>query len=157
MTVNKRKKNTRQRGSKTHGCGSMKKRRGAGNRGGRGRAGSGKRADTIKPNFWKEKYFGKFGFKHKGIKKKINSISIRDLEEKLDSFLNKKLISKEGDFYIVDMEKLGFNKLLSQGKVINKFKIKVDYASKKAAEKIKNSGGEINLLEIKEEVIKENK
>lgn len=146
MAIYKRKKNTRQRGSKTHGYGSMKKHRGAGNRGGRGMAGSGKRADTIKPSLWGKRYFGKLGFKKKNIKEKISAISIWDFEEKLGSFLNKKLISKEGDFYIVDMGKLGFNKLLSQGKVLNKLKINVAHASKKAVEKIKNSGGEINLL-----------
>lgn len=145
MAVYKRKKNTRQRGSHTHGWGSKKKHRGAGNRGGRGMAGSGKRADTIKPSLWKEKYFGKFGFKKKNVREKISAINISYLGENLDSFLNKKLISKEGDFYIVDMGKLGFNKLLSQGKVLNKFKIKVNYASKKAVEKIKNSGGDVNL------------
>jgi len=147
MSISKRKKNSRQRGSKTHGWGSMKKHRGAGNRGGRGMAGSGKRGDTIKPRLWDKKYFGKSGFKKKNVGKKVNAASIGYLEDKLDSFLSKKLISKEGDSYIVDMGKIGFNKLLSQRKVSNKFKIKVDYASKKAVEKIKNKGGEVVLLE----------
>ena len=53
MTYNKRKKNTRMRGGTTHGYGSMKKNRGAGNRGGRGNAGSGKRADSKKPKIYK--------------------------------------------------------------------------------------------------------
>ena len=53
MSVNKRKKNTRMRAKTTHGYGSMKKNRGAGNRGGRGMAGSGKRADQIKPTILK--------------------------------------------------------------------------------------------------------
>ena len=153
MVVYKRKKNTRQSGSKTHGWGAKKKHRGAGNRGGRGMAGSGKRADTTKPSLWKKKYFGKFGFKKKNVREKIKAINISYLEEKLNSLLNKKLISKEGDFYIIDTGKLGFNKLLSQGKVLNKFKIKVPYASKKAIEKVKNSGGEINLSERKESSI----
>ena len=48
MVINKSKKKLKYRGSKTHGCGSMKKRRGAGHRGGRGAAGSGKRGDTKK-------------------------------------------------------------------------------------------------------------
>ena len=66
MPVHKRKKVTKQRGSKTHGWGSMKKHRGAGNRGGRGKAGTGKRADTKKPTiinlFGAKGYFGKKGF-----------------------------------------------------------------------------------------------
>ena len=45
MPTNKRKKHTKMRAKTTHGYGSMKKNRGAGNRGGRGMAGSGKRAD----------------------------------------------------------------------------------------------------------------
>jgi large subunit ribosomal protein L15 len=49
MTTHRRKKNVKQRGSKTHGWGSMKKHRGAGNRGGRGKAGTGKRGDQKKP------------------------------------------------------------------------------------------------------------
>ena len=53
MVLNKRKKNSRMRGNTTHGYGSMKKNRGAGNRGGRGMAGSGKRADQKKPTILK--------------------------------------------------------------------------------------------------------
>ena len=70
----KRKKVNKYRGSQTHGGGAKKKRRGAGNRGGRGMAGSGKRADQKKPSILKEygnRYFGKRGFRSKN-KKKIN-------------------------------------------------------------------------------------
>ena len=75
MTLNKRKKATRQRGSKTHGWGSMKKHRGAGNRGGRGRAGSGKRGDAKKPSYQKKAYLGGHGFKSKRDRKstRLNS------------------------------------------------------------------------------------
>ena len=61
----KKKKLVKQRGSKTHGWGSKKKHRGAGNRGGKGNAGSGKRADQKKPSFWKSKdwKYGIYGFK----------------------------------------------------------------------------------------------
>ena len=45
MTTHKIKKVRKYRGSKTHGGGHMKKRRGSGNRGGFGKAGTGKRAD----------------------------------------------------------------------------------------------------------------
>ena len=53
MTATKRKKNTRMRAHTTHGWGSMKKRRGAGNRGGRGMAGTGKRAAQKKQTILK--------------------------------------------------------------------------------------------------------
>lgn len=145
MVVIKRKKNSRQRGSHTHGWGSKKKHRGAGNRGGRGMAGSGKRADTIKPSLWKERYFGKSGFNKKGIIKIIKPINVVYLEENFDRLLKNKMILKEGDIYVVDISKLGYNKILGSGKVTKKFKIKTEYASKNTIEKIKKAGGEVIL------------
>ena len=144
MTVNKRKKSGRYRGSKTHGCGSMKKRRGAGNRGGRGNAGSGKRADSKKPSLWNERYFGKFGFKSKSVTD-IRPVNIEYLEANIEKLNGQNSITKENNVYSVDLEKLGFNKLLGSGKVLNKYRIKVSYASKKAIEKVKDGGGEVIL------------
>lgn len=143
MTINKRKKNTRQRGSKTHGWGAKKKHRGQGHRGGRGMAGTGKRADSKKPSIWKERYFGKFGFVSKTPKPEINAVNISDIEQHLNKFISNNLVNKEDDFYFVDLEKLGFNKLLGDGKVSIKFKIKSPYASKTAIEKVKQAGGEV--------------
>ena len=149
MVINKRKKLSRYRASKTHGCGSMKKRRGAGNRGGRGNAGTGKRGDAKKPCIWKNsEYFGKRGFKIKGAKK-INCATISYLNENCDGLLLNKKIKKENDFYVVDLNEMGFNKLLSKGKLTKKFKIKVESASKKVIETVKKSGGEVILANKK--------
>ncbi len=150
MVVYKRKKNTRQRGSHTHGWGSKKKHRGSGHRGGRGMAGTGKRADTKKPSIWGERYFGKVGFKKKGVKKEIKTINIVYFEENLDSLLSKKLIEKENGKYIIDLKKLGFNKLLGKGKLTKKFIITADYASKHVVEGIKNAGGEVIISKEEE-------
>lgn len=147
MTVNKRKKASRYRASMTHGKGSKKKRRGAGNIGGRGMAGSGKRADSKKPSLWKSRYFGKYGFVSK-IKKSINAVNIGYIDVNLDR-LPTDTVKKENDFYSIDLGKLGFDKLLSGGKVSSKYKIKVQNASKKAIEKIKSNGGEVILPEQK--------
>ena len=147
MTVNKRKKNDRQRGSKTHGWGAKKKHRGQGNRGGRGMAGTGKRADSKKPSIWKDKhYFGKYGFVSKTPKVKINAVNIRFIEQHLSRFISDNQIKKEDNHYFVELEKLGFNKLLGDGRVSTKFKIKAPYASKTAVEKIKEAGGEVVIL-----------
>src|SRR3989344_7659480 len=106
MAINKRKKNSRQRGSKTHGWGAMKKHRGAGNKGGTGNAGSGKRSDTKKPQNWKDpKYFGKHGFKFHGKTEEIISINIRDLHKKYPTQST------------IDLVKEGYNKLLGAGVV----------------------------------------
>jgi large subunit ribosomal protein L15 len=144
MVINKRKKFSRLRATHTHGYGSKKKHRGAGSRGGRGMAGTGKRGDVKKPVIWKnKKYFGKHGFVSKSTKKEVVAINICDLETRLDNLLEKKLISKENDTYIVDLKKLGYNKLLGKGKVNTKFKIDVECASSKAIEKVKQAGGEV--------------
>lgn len=148
MTVNKRKKNTRQRGHKTHGWGAKKKHRGQGNRGGRGMAGTGKRADSKKPSIWKTDYFGKHGFISKTPKTRINAVNLGFIEQHIGRFLSNDAVKKENDFYLIDLEKIGFNKLLGDGRISRKFRIKTPYASKAAVEKVKEAGGEvIGLME----------
>ncbi|MBU2639562.1 MAG: 50S ribosomal protein L15 [Nanoarchaeota archaeon] len=145
MTVNKRKKVVKYRGSKTHGGGSMKKRRGAGSRGGRGMAGTGKRAGHMKQwvfkNYGKD-YFGKKGFKTPYVKK-IKVINLKYIEEHINKITEKGFAKKEGDIISIDLKKMGYNKLLGSGTLKNKFKIKVEFVSKKAKEKIEKMGGEI--------------
>ncbi len=152
MVVNKRKKNSRQRGSTAHGYGSHKKHRGHGSRGGTGLAGTGKRADSKKPSIWHDtQYFGGHGFVNKAPAKPIFPINISDIEKKLDSYLADKLITKEGDTYVVDLSKLGFDKLLGDGRVSRKFKITAKFASAMAIEKVKEAGGSVATTVIKKE------
>ena len=145
MTVNKRSKDSRYRGSHTHGCGSKKKRRGAGNRGGRGMAGTGKRADQKKPTILKlygNSYFGKHGFNRpQKVIKKIKAINLSELQTKLDFYMGKNLITKEKDMFIIDLDKLGYQKLLGGGKLDVKIKINSQFVSANAAEKVKQKGG----------------
>ncbi len=145
MTATKRSKNSRQRGTHTHGWGSKKKHRGAGSRGGRGMAGSGKRGDAKKPSVWKGKkqYLGKSGFKKKNIKSKIKSITIKTIIQEMPKLIGQKLAEEKGGVFAVDLEKIGCNKLLSPGNVTLKLKITTSYASAKAIEKIKAAGGEV--------------
>lgn len=142
MAANRRKKNSRQRGSHTHGWGAKKKHRGAGHRGGRGRAGSGKRADQKKPSIFKEfgnTYFGKWGFRIPQKKiKHIKCINVGELCKKIESFGFK----RDGEHYIVS----GFDKILGGGDV--NVKLRVSCAvSKRAAEKIRSAGGEMSESE----------
>ncbi len=141
--MNMRKKNSRQRGSKTHGWGSMKKHRGAGSRGGRGAAGSGKRGDAKKPSIWKNtKYAGKYGFKSKSTTP--NAImTLAHLENHKKTLITQKLISMKGDVYTADLSKAGFTRLLGTGKVASKWNIIVPYATASAIEKVKNAGGKV--------------
>ncbi len=130
------------RASQTHGWGAKKKHRGSGNRGGRGMAGSGKRADQKKPSILKEygnTYFGKVGFKRpqKIIKKEV-TINLYYLEENASN-----LGKKENDYYVINLDELGYTKLLGTGEITKKFKVTCSKFSKKAEEKIKKLNGEI--------------
>lgn len=143
MVTTKRTKDSRYRGSKTHGCGSMKKRRGAGHRGGRGAAGSGKRGDAKKPSIWKGDYFGKKGFVSKKPDVNIKSINIKEIEIKIPSWIEKGLIKENKGVFEIDLNIFGYGKLLSTGNVTRKLKIKVKTFSAASEEKIKKAGGEI--------------
>ncbi len=132
MVVHKRKKVFKYRGHTTHGWGSKKRHRGAGSRGGRGMAGTGKRAGQKRPSimrFFGNEYFGKHGFKIPlDIKKNITCINIKDLPETQE----------------VNLTAMGYQKLLSQGHPTLKYKIIVAHYSAKAKEKIEKAGGQIS-------------
>ena len=122
----------------THGRG-KKAGRGAGLRGGRGNAGLLKHRymHMIKnmPN-----HFGKHGFKrHPSLTKRNKTINVGQIED---------LFPGKND---IDLTKEGFDKLLGSGKLNKKLKIKVNYASEKAIEKIKDKGGELILPEMPKE------
>lgn len=148
MTVSKRKKVVKYRGSKTHGGGSMKKRRGAGNRGGRGMAGSGKRAKQKKPTILKlygREYFGKHGFKRpQKVFVRQKGVNIASLEERFDALLAKGIFKKEGEFYSINLKSIGCNKLLGAGNATRKYSISCRFASASAIEKVKKAGGKVS-------------
>lgn len=132
MTIKRQKKDKKYRGSNTHGGGSHKKRRGSGNRGGYGNAGTGKRADHRKFTILKKfglSYLGKTGF-HRKTTIKVKTINICDLPETPK----------------INLKELGYNKLLGKGTPKVKYEITVDTCSEKAKAKIEKSGGKVNVL-----------
>jgi len=156
MTTNKRRKVVKYRGSKTHGGGSKKKRRGSGHRGGRGMAGTGKRADQKKPTIFKlygSSYFGKYGFTRQNTIK-VKAINVGMLNDMLPKLVSEKKAAEEKGSFVVDLKKLGYDKLLGSGKVTNKIKVKAKSISRNAVEKIAALGGEA-VAEEKEEVAEE--
>lgn len=161
----KRKKVTRQRAGKTHGWGSKKKHRGAGNRGGRGNAGSGKRADQKKPAFWNaakpqkagqkrgQEYFGKYGF---GMNKRSNAktITLRVLAQSLPKWAAEKKVSVSGGVYTVDLGPLGYTKILGTGSFDVKAKVLVKAATPGAIEKITAAGGNVDVPETPKHLVR---
>lgn len=145
MTVNRRKKDTRQRGSHTHGWGSKKKHRGSGNRGGKGMAGTGKRSDAIKPSIWKEDYFGKHGFTRPGAIKCIAHVNIQYLDQNADRLVRLNLAKRDNGAYVVNIADLGFGKLLGKGKVTRKMMVTAAYATDKAVKSVEDAGGKVTV------------
>jgi len=144
MVVNRRKKVVRQRGSSTYGWG-KNKHRNSGSKGGFGNAGTGKKSDNKKPSIWgtKTDYFGKHGFVPKGQVVDVRIVNLRDIEQMLPGWISAKQVGQEAGSFVVDLAKLGYDKLLSSGKVTRKLKITVSSASEGAAEKVKAAGGEL--------------
>lgn len=144
MPARRRKKAVRYRGSQTHGGGAKKKRRGGGHRGGRGMAGTGKRGDSKKPSIWATDYFGKKGFK---IKNKIptSAVSIRTIEERLNSWISEKKAEMKGGSYHIDLGKRGYNKLIGSGKTSKRLHVVVERATEGALESIKAAGGDVEV------------
>lgn len=128
MKTKKRAKNTRHRGSHTHGGGFKKKGRGKGHRGGIGKAGSGKRADHKKNT--KIYTPGKEKKIRKLLPIKLKSINLREIADK---FQGKKEINLIG------------YKILSVGELKEKMTIKASAASKSAIDKVKKAGSDISL------------
>jgi large subunit ribosomal protein L15 len=159
MVVHKRKKVTKYRAHTTHGGGHRKKRRGAGSRGGRGNAGTGKRAGQKKAGM-KDRKLGKSGFSSKSTKKEKGiNVGFFTLE-KVNKLLEKGLIKKENDTFIVDLPSLGYQKLLSTGNIKFKLTVHVNSFVARAEEKIKAAGGEIitkKVVEEKKEKVSEEK
>lgn len=127
----------RLRGSRTHSWGQVGQHRSAGHKGGRGKAGSGKHHWTITV-LLKNKNFPKgFTSLNKRIDKWVNVGMLDDL------FL--KYGKSEGGKNVIDLNSLGYEKLLGSGNVNGKYTIIINNASERAKSKIESNGGEILL------------
>ena len=148
--MSKVKKVRKYRGSKTHGGGSMKKRRGAGSRGGRGRAGSGKRGDGQKPKYWKTWTLGARGF-HSKIRKDVAAVNVSQIDKDIKKLVADGVATSKGGEFVIDLTSIGIQKLLGSGQVRNKLVITVSTASPSAIEKVQEAGGSV-VVEKSEEV-----
>ena len=145
MKVHKRKKNSRIRGARTVGWGFRQKHKGHGNKGGFGKAGTGKRGDHDKQRALesddrkKKRYFGKQGMTSKG--------TARDTRKRINLYdIKQNLFVKGGSK--IDLIKY---KILGSGEGF-KGEIVARAASKLAIEKMEKAGGKIVLPIRKEEV-----
>ncbi|MEM4152944.1 MAG: uL15m family ribosomal protein [Candidatus Pacearchaeota archaeon] len=146
--IRKRSKRSRIRGKRTAGYGCKKKHRGKGSKGGKGMAGTGKRAGQKKTFLLKyvPNYFGKRGFTSiKKLKEKEKkTINLDELQEKLEKFLKQGIAKKTEKGIEIELKNY---KILSRGDVKEKLIVKASSFSKKAKEKIEAAGGSVIILE----------
>jgi large subunit ribosomal protein L15 len=140
----KLRKTRKRRGSRTQGWGRVGQHRRTGSKGRRnpGRH-KGLWSYVIK---YEPDYYGKDGFTSpKSLREKANVINVGTLDGMAEKFA----VEKEEGRSFIDLESLGYTKLLGTGKISKALIVKVSAFSKSAAEKISDAGGQI--LEEKHE------
>ncbi|MEM2948371.1 MAG: uL15 family ribosomal protein [Candidatus Anstonellales archaeon] len=135
-----RKKKIKMRGKRTHGGGNVKNRRGAGNRGGKGRAG-----------IWKHRFssltaagieIGKRGFSREKIKKDVRTINVGEIER----YALAGELKKENNMYVFDFN----GKVLGGGQLTLPILVRAKSFSKKAEKKLADVGGKAEVLKEKD-------
>ncbi|MDD1703755.1 MAG: 50S ribosomal protein L15 [Methanoregula sp.] len=137
MPTNKRSKF---RGSRTCGGGTHKNRRGAGNRGGRGRAGINAHHFV---RWYKEiggRVFGKDGFFHNPATT-VTAIDIGAIDQIIPSLLAQGIAKEDGDTVSLNIADMGIEKVLGSGRVTKKLNISAQAFSEQAKAKIEKMGG----------------
>jgi large subunit ribosomal protein L15 len=140
-------KKKRQRGSRTHGGGSGKNRRGAGHRGGRGAAGRDKHEQQL------HEPLGKSGFSRpEGVQDTVETVDVQTLDEDI-AVLTADGVAEETDGgYRVDVRDIvpdGHDvdvvKLLGSGQVHHELTVVADAFSETARQKIEAGGGSTEI------------
>jgi large subunit ribosomal protein L15 len=142
-------KKRRQRGSRTHGGGSHKNRRGAGHRGGRGAAG------RDKHEFHNYEPLGKHGFtRPESVQDEVLEISVQKLDEDIALYAADGVAEETDHGYRIDARDVvedGYEadavKVLGGGQVRNQLEIVADAFSASARALIEEEGGDATLSE----------
>ena len=143
------------RGRRTRGYGKVGQHRKSGQRAGRGKTTQWKKSK--KSYYLKQKELGfpdpdwdmgKKGFKRpQDINRiyQVNTLNVKDLDIKIDSYVLDKKATKSGNSYNINLNEMNIQKLLGNGEINRVINISVNKASKRAIEKIEAAGGKISL------------
>ena len=130
----------KQRGSRYMGYGQVGQHRKSGSRGGKGKAGGSKHfwIRTVKYEPWR---FHKIGFLPPSAKElKPSIINVGDLEALATKAMGEYSIKGGNE---LDLTALGIDKILGRGTISIPLRVKVDYATSRAKDKIEEAGGSI--------------
>ena len=132
----------KERGSRTHGYGQVGQHR-KGSKG-RRKAGSHKHGWTYMIKYEPD-YFEKRGFtSQKAISRKINVINVGELDELAHKLAAEKKLKRKQKKIFLDLDELGYDKLLGMGKITRPMLVKVATHSEAAAKKLEEAGGQIS-------------
>ncbi len=142
-------KKRRQRGSRTHGGGTQKNRRGAGNRGGRGNAG------RSKHQIHGQDPLGKHGFtRPPDVRRDVHEVDLRTLDEQAPAFAADGLAEEADDGYRLDARDVvdggheaDVVKVLGSGQARRPLYVTADAFTATAVERIEAAGGDVSLTE----------
>jgi large subunit ribosomal protein L15 len=142
-------KKKRQRGSRTHGGGSQKNRRGAGGRGGRGDAG------RDKHEFHTHEPLGKSGFtRPEELQPEVETVDLRELDEEAPLLAADGVAEEADGGYRIDARDVVDDghgadvvKVLGAGQVRHELTVVADAFSADAAERLEDAGGAAELSE----------
>ncbi len=133
----------RQRGSRTHGWGQVGQHRARGGRGGTGKAGLDKHkwSYVIKydPTYGEKKGF----VSTKALGKKVSIINVGKLDDLADKLESEKKLERKEKKIFLDLESLGYDKLLGTGEIAKPMLVKVASYSEAASRKLEDAGGQI--------------
>jgi len=133
----------KQRGSRTHGWGQIGQHRAGGGRGGHGKAGYDKHKWTyvIKydPTYWEKKGF----VSARTLGKNVHIINVGKLDDLADKLESEKKLEKKDKKIFLDLDSLGYDKLLGTGEIIKPMLVKVASYSEAASRKLEEAGGQI--------------
>lgn len=136
------------RGSRTHGWGTSGQHRDSGSQGGRGRAGRWKSKWTYTVRY-EPRRRGKLGFRCPTGRGILNTINVGELSQLAEKLLAQNRVKEESGKIAIDLNELGYEKLLGEGKATRCLAVKVSKYSESAAKKIQEAGGEIAGSSVK--------
>ncbi len=148
--MNRRNRKVRKRrGYRSHGWGITKSHRGKGRRGGVGQAGLLTR-HRIRTwlNTWDE--VGKHGFKRpQAIANIDTTVNVSQIDAMVPRLLleGKAFRPEDGEPIVINLDELGYTKLLAAGNISYPLKVIVEKASENAKTKIEKAGGSVVLFE----------
>jgi len=76
----------------------------------------------------------------------VNAINIKDLDNKLDAYIQEKKATKSGNTYNINLNDLNVQKILGRGQINKQVNVSVRKASERAIQKIEAAGGKVVLL-----------